>query len=653
MRATATIEAIERRLLLAGVGLSGSILTVTGDDATSDTIALSQQQLNNRKLTVQINAASFGPFDMNAITQVRVNALGGNDLFKVEMANGILNFANGTANPQDDIEFDGGSGINQMVFEGGTVSDVSYFPSQSVSGAGRVEHGNGDPNQITGYKNVTTGTGAIHDLVTAANLYVVTYGQGPENVSLTDGAKLLDNLIEVQSAVPSLGLIASPIGFLNKTQFFLDTDPGTILPGYGTLWNALGTNVTLGDADNVTLSFTETGGLSRMSLFTHQGADVIKVQRASVEVDINSGGGNDNIALGLNGRLNQLADLGIEDDLDPGETTFNPSATPGNDFVSMSDSANTIPITVNLAETSSTDSALTGLLPQHSVRFARSIESLNVVLGSGNDIVNVRDTFAGSAITFNTGAGGDVMRIGTAGSGAGPRTNTSRVDNIAGPVTFTAGGNNSGDRIVFDDSGDTNDNTATATSSGLAGLDMGAPVRYSGVANVRIFCGSGNDRVGVSSSGFVPIFTIDLGLGQNGLVFNGTDGDDDILIRRQPGKIFFDLNGVETASDLLNCQTITVFAGKGDDRVVMDSSAAQNWKAEFHGEDGNDTLIGGDLNDLLDGGKGHDHLFGLAGDDTLIGGPGNDQIDGGTGDNQVYKNSPKSAHGRGDGNSSS
>src|SRR5206468_10902922 len=132
------------------------------------------------------------------------HTLGGNDQFKADMANSILNFANGTTKPQDDIQFDGGTGLNQMVFEGGSVSDVSYFPSQTVSGAGRVEHGNGDPNQITGYKNVSTGTGAIHDLVTGQNIYVVTYGQGAETASDTDGAKLLDNLIEVQSAVPSM-----------------------------------------------------------------------------------------------------------------------------------------------------------------------------------------------------------------------------------------------------------------------------------------------------------------------------------------------------------------------------------------------------------------------------------------------------------------
>src|SRR4051812_10674250 len=214
-------ESFERRLLLAGVSLSGSTLIVTGDDDDlGETITLSQQALNNRMLTVQIDAAVFGPFNMNTLTQVRVFGLGGSDRFKVEMANGILNFVDGTANPRDDIQFDGGTGDNQMVFEGGSVSDVSYFPSQTESGAGRVEHGNGDPNQITGYKNVSTGTGAIHDLVTAANIYVVTYGHGAETASLTDGAKLLDNLIEVQSAVPSMGLVASPIGFLNKGYFF-------------------------------------------------------------------------------------------------------------------------------------------------------------------------------------------------------------------------------------------------------------------------------------------------------------------------------------------------------------------------------------------------------------------------------------------------
>src|SRR4030095_13336285 len=166
----------------------GSILTVTGnDDVIGDTITLSQQALNNRMLTVQINATTFGPFDMNAITQVRVNALGGNNTLKVEMANGILNFVDGTTNPQDDIQFDGGSlGNNRMVLEGGSGSAVSYFPSQTESGAGRVEHGNGDPNQITGYKNVSTGTGAIHDFETADNIYVVTYGQGAETAAVSD-----------------------------------------------------------------------------------------------------------------------------------------------------------------------------------------------------------------------------------------------------------------------------------------------------------------------------------------------------------------------------------------------------------------------------------------------------------------------------------
>jgi Ca2+-binding RTX toxin-like protein len=273
------------------------------------------------------------------------------------------------------------------------------------------------------------------------------------------------------------------------------------------------------------------------------------------------------------------------------------------------------------------------------------LETVNVSLGAGSDIINVRDSIAGTAMTFNGGGGTDILRIGSAGSGGQGRTNTSRVDDIRGPITFIAGADPS-DRIIFDDSGDTNDNTATAASTVLSGLDMGALVRYSGVVNVRIFCGSGNDRIGVSPGGFVPIFTIDLGPGQNGLEFSGTSGDDDILIRREPGKIFFDLNGTETAADLVNCQTIAVFAGKGDDHVAMDASAAQTWKAEFYGQDGNDFLIGGDLSDYLDGGKGHDHLFGNGGDDILIGGPANDVLDGGSGNNQLYKNSPKPARAR-------
>jgi len=50
---------------------------------------------------------------------------------------------------------------------------------------------------------------------------------------------------------------------------------------------------------------------------------------------------------------------------------------------------------------------------------------------------------------------------------------------------------------------------------------------------------------------------------------------------------------------------------------------------------GNDTLNGGNGNDVLDGGFGNDALAGGNGEDSLDGGPGNDTLDGGNGPDTV------------------
>ncbi|MGK0189265.1 MAG: alpha-tubulin suppressor-like RCC1 family protein, partial [Verrucomicrobiales bacterium] len=78
-------------------------------------------------------------------------------------------------------------------------------------------------------------------------------------------------------------------------------------------------------------------------------------------------------------------------------------------------------------------------------------------------------------------------------------------------------------------------------------------------------------------------------------------------------------------------ETIFVYGGGGDDRIVMeDDAAGQHWNAEFYGEEGNDTLIGArNLSDKHL--RGRDRLFGGPDNDILIGNSGNDFLDGGSG----------------------
>jgi Ca2+-binding RTX toxin-like protein len=91
---------------------------------------------------------------------------------------------------------------------------------------------------------------------------------------------------------------------------------------------------------------------------------------------------------------------------------------------------------------------------------------------------------------------------------------------------------------------------------------------------------------------------------------------------------------------------MTIKAGGGDDRVLIDCSAPPDalGDAFIDGGDGSDHLAGGLGFDAIDGGDGNDTLTDCggndtlnagAGDDTVSGGPGNDTLNGGAGDDSL------------------
>jgi len=131
--------------------------------------------------------------------------------------------------------------------------------------------------------------------------------------------------------------------------------------------------------------------------------------------------------------------------------------------------------------------------------------------------------------------------------------------------------------------------------------------------------------------------TLDGGTGLDGVVVHGTQGNDEILVGWQLGprgaQLVLQINGKMSVQDYTSGETVFVFGGKGNDFIKMLPSNATHWKAEFHGEEGNDILWGGDLDDLLDGGDGNDLLYGGIGNDLLLGGAGNDILLGGAGQN--------------------
>lgn len=128
------------------------------------------------------------------------------------------------------------------------------------------------------------------------------------------------------------------------------------------------------------------------------------------------------------------------------------------------------------------------------------------------------------------------------------------------------------------------------------------------------------------------------------LFVNGTEGDDHIEIRQEPGRFVVLVNRVEVfaydrgpAFTTITC--ITVNGQGGDDTLKArdtEEGDAPILGVKFIGGQGDDKLLGGRGDDDLRGGPGDDFVAGGAGDDTLTGHAGRDILDGQDGDDTLH-----------------
>ncbi len=91
-----------------------------------------------------------------------------------------------------------------------------------------------------------------------------------------------------------------------------------------------------------------------------------------------------------------------------------------------------------------------------------------------------------------------------------------------------------------------------------------------------------------------------------------------------------------SANDLLFGQDgeQSIRGGDGDDWLTGEAGSDK-----LYGEDGSDFIMGGDDRDLVSGGDGDDWLGGMKGNDIIIGGDGDDWIEGGRGNDEAYAGS--------------
>ena len=145
--------------------------------------------------------------------------------------------------------------------------------------------------------------------------------------------------------------------------------------------------------------------------------------------------------------------------------------------------------------------------------------------------------------------------------------------------------------------------------------------------------GQGNDMLHVDAAassiinGNLGDDLIAIGEVVNSSIYGG-QGNDTIKLS---GEITNNLIDGGLGNDIINGSAASGFAAYGNEG--NDSLLGGNGDDHLHGDIGNDSIVGGDGNDTLIGGLGNDSILGGQGNDTINGGQGADIMDGGDGFN--------------------
>ncbi len=531
------------------LGNGGDTVNVLG------TLAGTTTTINTGSGLDTVNVGGTGAGTLNALAGgVIVNGGGGiNDVLNInDSGDATNNSGQLTATHLTGFGV-GGSGINYTNFEFlnvnlGSGDDTLNIRSTNLSTLTTVNAGGGNDTLNVG--SLAPGAGGnVHGI---AGQLVLQGGGGTDTVNVDDTGDGSANTGTLTSALlTGLGLGVNGIGYASieflvinlgsgantfnvrsthastTTTLNLGSGPGTAhvgstAPASGGNVNAIagglvingqgGTDVLnvddTGDGANnsgVLTSTTLTGlgmgvgltysGVETLNVNLGSGHDTLNVQstNGATITTVNAGAGNDTITVGS-----------------AGPTTVN--AVAGALFVNGQGGANTLTVddtgdgSDNTGTLTSTQ--ITGLGMGVGITYA-TVETVNVLLGSGNDTFNVRSTHAAAVTTVNGGPGNDTINVGSLAPAVGGTVNA-----IAGALFVNGQGGT--DTVNVDDTGDPDDNTGLLTSTTLTGLGMGpAGLTYGTVEFLNLNLGSGHDTLNVRSTHANTDTTVNAGPGND------------------------------------------------------------------------------------------------------------------------------------------
>lgn len=171
----------------------------------------------------------------------------------------------------------------------------------------------------------------------------------------------------------------------------------------------------------------------------------------------------------------------------------------------------------------------------------------------------------------------------------------------------------------------------------VAGLPAGSYELSINTPGVRD--AAGNRLTSPSSFTFTPPSGPVVGVSSRVLRITGTNGNDQIIIRRQaadPSRIAAVINGKSSNYAETGITEIRIHALGGNDLVRFDNSnGAVAISSAIYGEAGNDTIFASLGRDRINGNAGDDELHGAGGNDIIYGGTGKDRIFGDAGNDYL------------------
>ena len=316
------------------------------------------------------------------------------------------------------------------------------------------------------------------------------------------------------------------------------------------------------------------GGFESLRVDLGQGADDVNVRatNASTPVEINTGDGEDDVAVDSNGAHAGGDVAGVNSALTVhGQaggarvTLENSGGTLDGDFVTITNS------TVGAGAGDEFFGAGGGL-------FYGGLNTLTVNTSHGPDAAIVRGTASGTVTHVNGNGGDDGVTVNSLGSGA-----AGTADIVVS--TLAVDGGSGVDAVTVDDAGDATPDSVVVTATGVLGcFGAGGSLTYAGVQTLTLNLGSGGDAVNVQSTAAGTATTVNAGGGDdafgidsNGAAAGGTvDGIVSLLtVNGQAGTNTLALeDSGDTTADVVTVNATRIGAGAGDSLFGVGGSVA-------------------------------------------------------------------------------